>query len=195
MLNKRLCFCYAQWRLALIVRILQQECILCMERIRWLSALISKQEETIKAAQSNFWPLDSKNTQRNKTLIYSQLIRLLWLICKQTIAYSADTQEKLIWHPINAKSLASLKVTLSLISTGLSTPIWSTYSWEKKLKKKKTTRSLNHVTFFFAIVGLSVFKKKTANSFKHNIDENAKNKELKVHKKHSKLLRFLGLAF
>lgn len=135
MLNKRLCFCYTQSRLALIVRILQQECILCMERIRWLSALISKQEETFKAAQSNFWPLDSKNTQRNKTLIYSQLIRLLWLICKQTIAYSADTQEKLIWHPINAKSLASLKVTLSLISTGLSTQIWSTYSWEKKLKK------------------------------------------------------------
>lgn len=132
MLNKRLRFCYTQSRLALIVRILQQECILCMERIRWLSALISKQEETFKAAQSNFWPLDSKNTQRNKTLIYSQLIRLLWLICKQTIAYSADTQEKLIWHAINAKSLASLKVTLSLILTGLSTPIWSTYSWEKK---------------------------------------------------------------
>lgn len=146
MLNKRLCFCYTQSRLALIVRILQQECILCMERIRWLSALISKQEETFKAAQSNFWPLDSKNTQRNKTLIYSQLIRLLWLICKQTIAYSADTQEKLIWHAINAKSLASLKVTLSLISTGLSTPIWSTYSWEKKEKKKKHNNN-NHQEF------------------------------------------------
>lgn len=164
MLNKRLCFCYTQSRLALIVRILQQECILCMERIRWLSALISKQEETFKAAQSNFWPLDSKNTQRNKTLIYSQLIRLLWLICKQTIAYSADTQEKLIWHPINAKSLASLKVTLSLISTGLSTQIWSTYSWEKKLKKKTTTitttRSLNHVTFFFLQLLACLFLRK-----------------------------------
>lgn len=145
-----------------------------MECIRWLSALISKQEETFKAAQSNFWPLDSKNTQRNKTLIYSQLIRLLWLICKQTIAYSADTQEKLIWHLINAKSLASLKVTISLILTGLSTPIWSTYSWDRK--KTKTTRSLNHVTFFLQLLAYLFFKEKTANSFKHNIDENAKTR-------------------
>lgn len=32
------------------------------------------------------------------------------------------------------------------------------------------------MSLFFAIVGLSVFKEKTANIFKHNIDENAKTR-------------------
>lgn len=64
-------------------------CIVWMECMKWVSAFASKQKENFKAASSDdFWPVERRNkTHRNTALIYNQIIKLLWLICKQTFAY------------------------------------------------------------------------------------------------------------
>lgn len=83
-----------------------------------------------------------KQTHRNKALIYSQLNRLLWLICKQTTAYSIQqTYRNILLMPNHWQVLKNTtkNKTLSQISTFSSDLVHLFPSLKNKTNKKTKT--------------------------------------------------------